>query len=396
MRGCRWIMLASLLLGACTRVYQVPAPVMYGSLDPFETLRPEERTNEVAVFYATERNPVEADDPAERYGSEIGPLRFGRARVRIGDEDETWEDLHGASVGGRGLESDVVGVEEFGDHDAFVRAVDEALAASPLSDVFVFLPGYNTRFEWPVAVMGQYRHYSNRKGVFLAYCWPAKGTFWTYGSDTRRARASVPNFRRILKLLARTKAQRVHLLAYSFGAMIVNRTLVQLITEEPALIGKIGSIIYPAGDASLEGFRAIFIEGGGPGPRFTVYTSDRDLGIRLSGAMHHAGIPRLGHCEGALTDGDRRALRTIEASGFVDVDRATREAGGGMLRHQYFHQNPWVISDALLASFYWLSPAERGLVRKEDGAVWEFPSDFPERVKRIASERRVFTGRPKK
>ena len=101
----------------------------------------------------------------------------------------------------------------------------------------------------------------------------------------------------------------------------------------------------------------------------------------------------MGRSEGALTKNDRRTLRNNDASGFVDVDRATRTAGGGMLRHQYFHQNPWVISDVLLASFYWMTPTERGLVRKADGVLWTFPKDFPDRAKRIASERRVFTQR---
>ena len=188
MRRLRWAFLAALLLAGCTRAFQVPAPIMYGSLDPFETLNALERTNEVAVFYATDRNPEESEDPGERYGNKVDRLRFGRARVRLGDEGDNWEALHKASIGGRGLEASVSAVNEFDGTAAFTRAIDKALDESPFDDVFLFLPGYNTEFAWPVAVMGQYRHYSNRQGVFLSYCWPAKGTGWTYGTYADRGR----------------------------------------------------------------------------------------------------------------------------------------------------------------------------------------------------------------
>ena len=74
-------------------------------------------------------------------------------------------------------------------------------------------------------------------------------------------------------------------------------------------------------------------------------------------------------------------LGQLDEAGRVGVKRAAKGKGG----HGYWYQNPWVSSDVLLMIKYDLGPAERGLVRGADGAVWVFPEDYPERLRAIAS-----------
>ena len=64
-----------------------------------------------------------------------------------------------------------------------------------------------------------------------------------------------------------------------------------------------------------------------------------------------------------------------------------REMLEGKSGHGYWYGNPWVSADVALSLRTRLKPAQRGLVRSEDGAIWEFPDDYPQRVAKIAAER---------
>ena len=398
----RATLLVLLLLTGCARVYRVPSPVIYGNdRDPFGS---GERSNTVQVFYATARNPVPDAKPAERYGNEIMPtLRVGTATVRFGDEDTSWDELKKATVGGAGLRASVDAVHEFGElwttlpqekrakegvrkpARELVAAIERQLAGSPLPDIFIFLPGFNTRFKWPVTIAGQARHYSGRKGVALAYCWPCLGTPRTYRKDMEIARAGAGQFRELFLLLARnTRVRRIHLLGYSAGAIIVNDVLEDLRREAP---GKIGAIVFASGDDDLPRFRRLFLQTRRH-ERYTVYTTETDVVLGFAETFYNEH-PRVGRSAKDLTENDLATLKAQEESAFIDVTSTCLKNGGGRLGHQYFHQNNWVLTDILLASFFWLTPGERGLVREEGEALWKFPDDYPERIKRIVREKKL-------
>ena len=48
--------------------------------------------------------------------------------------------------------------------------------------------------------------------------------------------------------------------------------------------------------------------------------------------------------------------------------------------HRYFRKSPWVSSDLLMMLRYGLGPEERGLVRSGDSVMWQFPTDYIERL----------------
>ena len=396
-------LLLLLLLGGCARVFRVPSPVLYGGEnDPFGN---GERSNTVQVFYATARNPVPGAEPAKRYGSKIMPtLRIGTATVRFGDEETNWEEVRKATAGGDGLRASISAVHEYGElwttlpegkrakegvrkpAQDLVAAIDRQLAGSRLPDIFLFLPGFNTYFEWPVTIAGQVRHYTGRGGVALAYCWPCRGTATTYPSDLQTAREGAGHLRELFVLLAsRTRVRRIHVLAYSFGPVIIDSVLEDLRREVP---DKIGTIVYAAADEDLPRFRKLFLQAR-PRERFTVYTTETDRGLGLTRSLYQKH-PRLGRSATDLTGEDLATLRAEQRSAFIDVTSACLAKGGGFLGHQYFHQNGWVFTDVLLASFAWLPPGERGLVRGKGKALWTFPDDYPERVRKIARQKKLF------
>ena len=63
----------------------------------------------------------------------------------------------------------------------------------------------------------------------------------------------------------------------------------------------------------------------------------------------------------------------------IDVTDAEGAASGN--GHGYFRKSPWASSDILFLLRYGTRPAERGLVRSETEPVWNFPPDYPARVK---------------
>jgi hypothetical protein len=51
--------------------------------------------------------------------------------------------------------------------------------------------------------------------------------------------------------------------------------------------------------------------------------------------------------------------------------------------HDYWYQNPWASTDALLALNFHTHPADRGLVSRESEGfprIWYFPEDYDNRI----------------
>ena len=61
---------------------------------------------------------------------------------------------------------------------------------------------------------------------------------------------------------------------------------------------------------------------------------------------------------------------------------AAEEAATGN-GHGYFIKSPWVSTDILLNLKHGSNPSQRGLSRSEDGIVWEFPDNYPEKIKNL-------------
>jgi len=90
------------LAAACGRDIKklMPPPELYasGQLDAFAG-----KSTDYTVFFATDRNVVETDEPKKRFGNERGGgLHVGRATVRIGGEKRAWSDVADESRAGRG------------------------------------------------------------------------------------------------------------------------------------------------------------------------------------------------------------------------------------------------------------------------------------------------------
>ncbi len=118
---------------------------------------------------------------------------------------------------------------------------------------------------------------------------------------------------------------------------------------------------------------------------FVVYVSPRDFALTLSKTMA-SGTERLGNPGAGITEQDLEDLRAEMVSAFVNVEYAQERAGAGGLGHTFWYDNPWVSADLIAVLRYGLPPADRGLIRAEDGAMWTFPEDYPQVIRRIGRE----------
>lgn len=420
-----WLAAAALLAAGCaSTTYMMPPPVAYreGLLEPFPLLAPEDATREFPVFYATDRAP-DPESPCG-YGDRRGDvLRLGVARVAFGEEDWTWDQIAERSVSGEKVPIACVARHEHGrlwttiprtsgDYAearastsaadpiragarAFAEAVDAKLARSAHPDVYVFVSGFNTSFAETVERIGQLGHFLSRDGVFLAYAWPTRRKVLGYVGDVESGAISARNLRELLIFLSReTRARRIHVIGYSAGAQVLARALVQVrlrFADDDAQTLRrrlrFGHALFPAPDLDLMYARNLELDDVGDlFDAVTIYLTAHDLGVWASGFLYFK-YPRLGNPGRELDEAEQRAWREGARSALVDPEQAQRHAGwSDFASHGYWYLNPWVSSDAMLFLRFGLPPAERGLVRDEDEAVWQFPEDYPQRLERVLGE----------
>jgi esterase/lipase superfamily enzyme len=404
-------------LGCQAKLMPTPLVCLRGRIDPYSGFPEGVTPNVVELFYATDRNPVDDDDPEDRYGNQRGYLlRLGRATVRMGDADEDWRECRDETLDGERQPERLTEVHEFGPlwttvpglerqaagtdtgrqeqpelpaHE-FAEAIDRRLAVAPVREVTVFVPGINTGFGRPLLLAAGLAHFMGTDGVVVAYSWPVSGNMLAYARDTETVRLASRNLRELLRLLAdRTDVERINLLGYSRGAAVVNGALLQLRLmnwdcDEETLRSRtrIGTVVYAGPDEDVDLFRSLVLDRVGEMVEaYVVYLSTQDLALSISRSLM-SGTRRLG-VPGEASDQEAERLRAETVSGFVDVGLAQDRAGRGLWGHSFWVDNPWVSSDLILTLRYALAPRERGLVREGDELFWSFPEDYPERVAEV-------------
>ena len=413
-RGAWAALLLSGLLAGCqsSPVRLMPTPVSFSnaSVDPFETAGADLHGTEVPVLYATNRSVlIEIPEPVHLTLASPS-LRMGVAHVRIGDETLDWETLHRLSTSKDPDERPIVQlekmeqlavlgpkerVEESPDAQAFFALVNKALAASPNSELLIYVHGSNNTVPRSAAQSAQFRHFTGRRMVVLAFIWPSAGSLFHYLTDVGNAAVSVDPFARLVKLLAdNTQASRIDVLAYSAGAQIVSPALAQLGTPQPgesrdALRARLrlGQIYFAAPDIDTRRFvdeLGAYVD---IADRVSVSANLNDFALRFAeviGRASRAGRPNLSELSPEQSQFLVDASRKYGAD-LVKVD--PNDIPGLPTRsHAFWYEDPWVSGDMLAQFILNAEPARRGLEAKstDSGArYWIFPSDFSERVVRL-------------
>jgi esterase/lipase superfamily enzyme len=418
----RRVLAAALVaLAACStpashRLPAVPAPPTYAVayIDPFADDTVIERDGHPDILYATDRAPA-ADGAPGFYGDERGnALRLGRGTIEgLGaDGHTTWADARGVALLKDDVENyplRVTAVEEFGvvpeslppvapdalreaaDEAAmrrFIDELDERLARSAQKDVYLYVHGYKVGFEHPLLVASELWHYLAYNGAFVAYAWPTGDQVWSYLSSAESAVNSARKLRLLLLAIAeRSQAQRIPIVAYSAGTRLVMRTLTDLgqytrDVPRPELRRrlKLDNVFIVSSDLDRDIFSGYLLDGAlRVVDTLSLYQYEGDGPLAAAATLF--GRRRLGQtlepneidAQAAAWLNATPVLRLIDAGNAPGVD-----TGNG---HRYLRASAWVSADILMTLLYDLTPQQRGLQRSEEYPVWQFPDDYPERLR---------------
>jgi esterase/lipase superfamily enzyme len=411
------LLVGALLAGCRAPVRLMPTPVVFrnSDIDPFAQAGYTAPGTHVPVLFATNRGAViEWPEPVLTLVPSK-TLRMGVADVRIGDGTLDWERLHRLSTSDDPDERPIVrldrleqmaafavdgGADAAGDLGAFMALVDKAIAASPNTQLVVYVHGSNSTAPRAAAQAAQFRHFTGRRMVVLSLMWPSAGSLLRYFTDVYNAAASVEPFAQLIELLAEhTRASRIDVLAYSAGAQVVSPGLAALgkgrAGESRAELRRrlrLGQVYFAAPDIDTRRFVGELGRYIDVADRVSVAANLNDSALRVAALVHRAS--RAGRPDPAELDAEQTDF-LVDASQRLDFDLIKVDPndipGLPVGSHAFWYDDPWVSGDLLGLLLLRAEPQRRGLVAQTSprGArYWTFPADFDQRVARLFSEAR--------
>jgi len=155
----------------------------------------------------------------------------------------------------------------------------------------VFIHGFNVSFEDAVRRTAQLSYDLAFPGAPILFSWPSHASPTQYEDDKRRADASVKVLKTFLRdLQMQSGVRTVHLLAHSMGNRVLTEALTQMSQETGS--PRFANAILLAPDIDAAALREVAEKIHTTANRVTLYTSSRDLALKLSqlkGSPERAG-----------------------------------------------------------------------------------------------------------
>lgn len=434
------ILLVVMAVGGCGR-YLMPTPNLYanGCEDPFDEVPVALRNNCLEVLYVTDRQ-IAGNTAEERSvtlaGEDATPARtcgsicehprygFGRSRsmafgvvpVCLG-RNVSWPELVEASLSrvrlmdlpvemgcpvelgrfpptpprwvrqpdGEVMEPPGRAAEQARAEAAFRELLERRLAVGEGRDVYLYIHGVNNDFDDSVMVIGQIWHFLGRRGVPIAYSWPAgSGGLRGYAYDRESGEFTVFHLKHLLRLLGDCRdVERVHIIAHSRGTAVLLSALRELhlqfrCEDRPTReVLKLGTVVLAAPDIDLDvALQRLAAEQLFRVPETTVvYVSEGDWALRLANWLFF-GTARFGRLRPSdLPREELEVLRETQNIQLIDAYDASTEWIG----HSYFYRSPAVSSDLILVLRDGRQPgAEHGRpLRMEADGFWRIDLEYP-------------------
>jgi esterase/lipase superfamily enzyme len=321
------------------------------------------------TFCARIQSPVPVDAgmlstaASVSYGADRGKLEFGTCEVSIPKSHDVGE-LESPSVLRLEFQQDPMRhVILHGVHnepaEEFFANLNACVDRSPHKAAFVFVHGYNTKFEDAARRTAQIAYDLKFDGAPIFYSWPSQGGLLQYAVDETNVTWTAPHLLQFLTDVAqRSGAEQIHLVAHSMG----NRALTSAL-RDIALMNKsskplFNEVVLTAPDIDAE----VFINDIAPAivktaQRVTLYASSNDEALIMSKKVH--GYARAGDSGSQL----------IVVPGVDTVDVSAVDTS--LLGHNYYGDNSTVLADIfelLNASKpadqrHWLLPKRLGLLK---------------------------------
>ncbi len=404
----------ALVAGACrTPVWQqmMPTPLVHQYIggESFSKVTGEHQFPELEKFFVTNR-PGHGPPGSRVYrNGDSGKLSFGIVTVRMGEPGLTWSGLVDLSVTedrGGIVPLAVEGRREVGSYpgsgeDEFAAQLDEALGRTRYPDITIYVHGAKSNFDKANIQGAQFHHFMGRETAFITFSWPSAGKIIQYRKDVEFAASSAPRLADLVVYLAEnTRAEKINILAYSAGALVVAPGLSELrgrFPDESAESLKrrlrIGEVYFAAPDVGFRKFVNEYL------PAFTGIVQNTSVTYHAEDHVlkfsqrFHGGESRLGRPDGGeLSEGEIEELEALlDRARFdaIDMEYTTTERAINFKMHDYWYLNEWVSSDVIIQFLYDAPPSLRGLDRKPRTRSWFFPPDYPDRLERLVEKGRA-------
>lgn len=334
--------------------------------DPSRRYQSEDGYATVRVFYGTNRAPTGDKKAARYYGGERGELDLGYVDVSIPEthkygqlETESRFSIFSYVLGEEAKKQKYVlllSLQSLAEDD-FYSQLGAYIDNSPSNDVFLFIHGYSNSFEDAARRAGQLAYDLDFDGTPMIFSWPSQASTAAYTVDEAVVRPSGRILARMLdKVIERTNADRIHLIAHSMG----NRAMIEALQTFVLMHGIEGSreafdqVVFTAPDVDRDYFIEVMSMIDHVARRTTLYASDNDVALKSSRMLH--GATRAGLAGETIVT--LPGIDTIDMSG-VEAD---------MLGHSYFAANEGAIYD--LFRLFWRGdpPSDRCGMSKQEVA----------------------------
>lgn len=324
---------------------------------------------EVDVYYATDRARTGYDDPSEYYGKARGELELGVATVTIPQSHERGQ-MEAKSIWKLEFRTNpakhvVLQSIEPLDPDTFYGRLQGEFVKDPDREAFVFIHGYNVRFDSAARRAAQIAFDMNYVGVPILYSWPSRGSTVGYVADTAVVRLSGRRLTHFLDdLVARSGAKTIHIVAHSMGNRALTDALELMALRHGIKEGDaplFGQVLFAAPDVDAGLFREMLPTIRPIAQRLTLYASEGDWALATSRKLH-GNAPRAG------LGGEY----TLSEPSIDSIDMS--ELGEDILAHSYFADDGSALADIM--TLFWLntSPQNRcGLeADKSVSTIWRY------------------------
>lgn len=289
------------------------------------------------VWFGTNRKPAANSTTGTSFTHERhNSITRGRVLVHVPKAHRFGEA--GSSFWKRLLRDDLLRIREVAqrERDAFFTEITDAMQAARNSGsaphALFFLHGFNVTFEDAAISAAQIGCDLKVLGATAFFSWPSRGSVIAYPVDEATIEASekaITDF--LVDFTTNCGAEKVHIIAHSMGNRGLLRAL-QRIAANAQIEGKVkfGQIFLAAPDVDRDLFLDLARLYSEHSERTTLYASDGDLPVHLSGKLHDA--PRAGYFAPYTV---ARGVDTVAVPNF-NID---------MLGHSYFAQAAGLLHD---------------------------------------------------
>ncbi|TPN71215.1 alpha/beta fold hydrolase [Mesorhizobium sp. B1-1-1] len=286
------------------------------------------------IFVATTRQKATKDPRQVFDGDRSLTTSFARVDVTVPKSHKVGmiERVRGSANSNPAKDFTAKDVAFYADAPQFAKAVGADIAMRG-DRALVFVHGFNNGFDDGIYRLTQIAHDTKYPGTPVLFSWASSGKTAGYIYDKESANAARDDLEATLRMLAKTRAKSIDIVAHSMGTWVTMEALRQLaITGDRDLDGKLGYVILASPDIDVDVFKKQMIRYGKPDKPFAILLSADDRALKLS-SLISGDKPRVGDY------GDAADL----ASYGVSVVDLSQTKGGDRLNHAKFADNPILV-----------------------------------------------------